>query len=115
MGKKSRSESGTNIPDYISESLKTIFGLTILHFFDADPEGSGREKFGSGINILDPATLVSLEIFHSKEKYWYLVEFYIRLSFFPFVSDNVILSKLHWHQCFGSGFNYSGSGSSIFG
>jgi hypothetical protein len=85
----------------ISESLETIFGLKILKFLDADPDGSGREKFGSGINIMDPATLVSLEIFHSKEKK------------LPFVSDNVILAKLHWHQCFGSGFNYSGS--SIFG
>jgi hypothetical protein len=33
MGKK----SGMNISDHISESLKTIFGLKILKFFDADP------------------------------------------------------------------------------
>ncbi len=41
MGKKSRSGSGTNIPDHISERLETTFlGLKILTFFnaDADPE-----------------------------------------------------------------------------
>jgi hypothetical protein len=27
MGKKSRSGSGMNIPDHISESLETIFGV----------------------------------------------------------------------------------------
>jgi hypothetical protein len=39
MGNKSRSGSGMNIPDHISESLETIFGLKlkILKFFDADP------------------------------------------------------------------------------
>jgi hypothetical protein len=41
MGKKSRSGSGMNIPDHISESLETIFGLKILKFFDADLDGSG--------------------------------------------------------------------------
>jgi hypothetical protein len=29
MGKKSRTRSGINIPDYISESLETIFGVKI--------------------------------------------------------------------------------------
>jgi hypothetical protein len=38
-------------PDHISESLETIFWVTILQFFDADP---GWKKFGSGINIPDP-------------------------------------------------------------
>ncbi len=34
--------SGMNIPDHISESLETIFGLKILKFFDVDPDpGSG--------------------------------------------------------------------------
>jgi hypothetical protein len=37
MGKKSRSRSGMNIPDHISESLETIFGVKILKSFDADP------------------------------------------------------------------------------
>jgi hypothetical protein len=37
-----------NNPDYISESLETIFVLKILKFFDVDL-GSGMEKFGSGI------------------------------------------------------------------
>jgi hypothetical protein len=40
MGKKSRSGSGTNIPDHISESLDTW--VKILKFFDAVPDpGSG--------------------------------------------------------------------------
>jgi hypothetical protein len=52
-----------NNPDHISESLKTIFWVKILKFFDADPDpGSGIfltldpgwKKFGSGINIPDP-------------------------------------------------------------
>jgi hypothetical protein len=57
-----------NIPDHISKSLETIFGLQILNFFDADSEsgiflhldlGSGDPKWknsdpGSGINIPDP-------------------------------------------------------------
>jgi hypothetical protein len=42
MGKKSRSGSGMNIPEHISESLETIFGIKILKFFDADADsGSG--------------------------------------------------------------------------
>jgi hypothetical protein len=65
MGKKSG--SGMNNPDHISESLETIFWLTMLKFLDADL-GSGMEKFGSrirnpgwkifgsGINIPDPPT-----------------------------------------------------------
>jgi hypothetical protein len=57
------SGSGTYNLDYISESLKTIFWVKILKFFDADP-GSGMEKIqiregknsdpGSGKNIPDP-------------------------------------------------------------
>jgi hypothetical protein len=35
-----------NNPYHISESLKTIFGVQILKFFDADP---GWSKFGSRI------------------------------------------------------------------
>jgi hypothetical protein len=46
MGKKSR--SGMNTPDHISDSLKTIFWVKILKFFDVD-SGSGMKK-----NILDP-------------------------------------------------------------
>ncbi len=42
MGKKSRSGSGMNIPEHISERLETIFGIKILKFFDADADsGSG--------------------------------------------------------------------------
>jgi hypothetical protein len=42
MGKKSRSGSGMNIPDNISESLKRIFGLKILNFFAVDPDPGSR-------------------------------------------------------------------------
>jgi hypothetical protein len=47
-----------NILDHISESLKTIFWVKILKFFDADADpgfrncfdpGSGMEKCSSGI------------------------------------------------------------------
>jgi hypothetical protein len=59
MGKKSRSGSGMNTPDHISESLETTFWVKILKFFVADAEpgsgnlfdpGSGMEK----IRIGDP-------------------------------------------------------------
>jgi hypothetical protein len=63
MSEKSRSESGMNIPDHISESIETNFWFKILQFFDAyaDP-GTGNifdldpgwKLFGSGINIPDP-------------------------------------------------------------
>jgi hypothetical protein len=43
------SGSGMNHPDHISESVKTIFWVKIIKFFEADPEwkkfGSGMEKF----------------------------------------------------------------------
>jgi hypothetical protein len=46
MGKKSKSGSGMNIPDHISESLETIFWVsnTKLKFFDtdADPQHWGQ-------------------------------------------------------------------------
>jgi hypothetical protein len=46
-----------NNPDHISESLKN-FWVKMLKLFDEDPGWkqfeSGMEKFGSGINILDP-------------------------------------------------------------
>jgi hypothetical protein len=44
MGKISVSGSGMKNPDHISESLKTIFWVKILKFFDAD---LGWKKFGS--------------------------------------------------------------------
>jgi hypothetical protein len=49
-----------NIPDHISESLKIIFRVKILQFFDADVD-PGRKKFGSGIQDKHPgsATLVT--------------------------------------------------------
>ena len=40
-----------NNPDYISESLETIFWVQILKFFDVDSE-SGMEKFESVIRDL---------------------------------------------------------------
>jgi hypothetical protein len=56
-----RSGSGMDIPDHISESFETIFGVKTLKFFDADTDPGiflildpGRKKFGSWINIPDP-------------------------------------------------------------
>jgi hypothetical protein len=43
IGKKSRSGSGRNNPNHISESLETTFYVKILKFFDANP-GSGLGK-----------------------------------------------------------------------
>jgi hypothetical protein len=59
MGEELRSLYGMNIPDYISESLETIFSVKILKCFDADP-GSEMEKLGFGIRgkHLGSATLV---------------------------------------------------------
>jgi hypothetical protein len=63
LGKKSRSGSGMNMPDHISESLETIFWAKIPKFFYGDPDPGyvifmtldpGWERFGSGINIPDP-------------------------------------------------------------
>jgi hypothetical protein len=49
MGKKSRSGSGMNIPDHISESLETIIlGLKILKLFDVDPGFGIRNLFDAG-------------------------------------------------------------------
>ncbi len=48
MGK--RSGSGINIPDFVSESIETIFGLKMLKFCDADPDPG---SFDSG-SCLDP-------------------------------------------------------------
>jgi hypothetical protein len=42
---------GMKNPVHILESLKTIFWVKVLKFFDADPEW---KKFGSGINITNP-------------------------------------------------------------
>jgi hypothetical protein len=46
MDKKSGSGSGLNSPDHNLESLKTIFWVKILKFFDVD---QGWKKIGSGI------------------------------------------------------------------
>jgi hypothetical protein len=61
MAPGSGSEMNNNIPDHITKSLETSFGLKILQFFYADPgsrirfdPGSGMEKFVFGINISDP-------------------------------------------------------------
>ncbi len=50
-----------NIPDHISESLKTNFWVKILKFFDADADPGifltldpGWKKFGSGIHDKHP-------------------------------------------------------------
>jgi hypothetical protein len=66
MGKKSRSGSGMNIPDHISESLEIIFWVKILKFFDADP-GSGiflTLDPGPGIEKnLDPGSTTMVQTF----------------------------------------------------
>jgi hypothetical protein len=51
MCKKTRSGSGKNIPDHISESLETIFWVRILEFFDvdADPGSGSLFDHGSGM------------------------------------------------------------------
>jgi hypothetical protein len=60
-GKKSR--SGKKISYHISESLVKLYDLNIVKCYVANPypgsfwtldPGSGREKFGSGINFQDP-------------------------------------------------------------
>jgi hypothetical protein len=57
MGKKSSVESGSGmyIPDYISESLETIFWVKILEVLDADadPDPGSGNLFGSGSGIQD--------------------------------------------------------------
>ncbi len=80
MGKNQDPEpgsgSGMNIPDHILESLETIFlGLTILKFFDADPDmhgiwdpesflpwirDPGWKKFGSRIGDKHPGSATLL-------------------------------------------------------
>jgi hypothetical protein len=40
-------------PDHISESLKNIFRVKILKFFDADP---GLKNFDPGSEIRDPGS-----------------------------------------------------------
>jgi hypothetical protein len=35
---RKKTGSGMNIPNHISESLETIFGLKILKLFDEDPD-----------------------------------------------------------------------------
>ncbi len=68
MGKKSRSGSGMNIPNHISESLETIFWVKNIKKFyvDTDPgsgifltldPGSGMEKLGSGMEKLGSGIL----------------------------------------------------------
>jgi hypothetical protein len=67
MGKKqapdpgTSSGSGMNIPDHIFGSLKTIFGVLILNFFDADADPGYGNLFdpGSGINS-DPGSRINI-------------------------------------------------------
>jgi hypothetical protein len=63
IGKKSRSGSGMNILDHISESLETILWVKILKFLDADADpgifltldpGWKNSNPGSEIHIPDP-------------------------------------------------------------
>jgi hypothetical protein len=52
--------------DYISESLKPIFWVKILKFFDADP-GSGMEKIQIRDRHPGSATLISSHPFSIKK------------------------------------------------
>ena len=61
-----------NNPDHISESLKTIFWVKILKFFDADPgygifltldQGSGMEKIRIRDKHPGSATLLNSHFF----------------------------------------------------
>jgi hypothetical protein len=80
MGKKSRSGSGMNIPDHISESLETIFWIKIFKFFYADP-GSGffltldpgwkNSVPGYGINIPDPQDWIPTRILQFASPGWF--------------------------------------------
>jgi hypothetical protein len=65
MGKKSRSGSGMNIPDIISENLEIIFWVKKLKFFDTDPDqrsgifltlDPGWKKLGYGIQEKHPGS-----------------------------------------------------------
>jgi hypothetical protein len=81
MGKKTRSRSGMNIPDHISESLETIFRvkknlkylmrIRIRNLFDP---GSGKEKFGIRYKQTESATLVvgGFDIFPVTEPFPYV-------------------------------------------
>jgi hypothetical protein len=42
-----------NIPDHISESLETIFGVKLLKFFDADADPGSGNLFDPGSGIRD--------------------------------------------------------------
>ncbi len=63
MGKKSRSGSGMNIPDHISESLETIFWGKIHKFFVADPRSFWPWIRDGKIPIRDPQHWVLVYIF----------------------------------------------------
>jgi hypothetical protein len=63
MGKNSGSGSGMNNLDHISESLKTIFLIKIIKFFNTDP-GSGIEKIRIRDKHPGSVTLASLILDH---------------------------------------------------
>jgi hypothetical protein len=62
-----------NIPEHIYERLQTFFFVKIFKFFNADPDpgsgifltldqGSGMEKFGSGITSQIRYTSIIMEV-----------------------------------------------------
>jgi hypothetical protein len=58
-----------NIPDHISESLKTVFWVKILKFFDADSDPGSRNIFGPGSGInWDPGSWINIPY----PQHWYL-------------------------------------------
>jgi hypothetical protein len=89
MGKKSGCGSGMKKPDHISESLKTIFWVKILKFFDVDL-GSRMEKNsdpGPGSRIRDgkksdPGSWINIP----DPQYWLLAR---RILFFHYLSSRL--------------------------
>ncbi len=87
------SVSGINIPEYIYESLETIFGLKIFEFFYAGPgsgifltldPGSGWKSSNlvSGTNIQDPE-----HFFTTINLFWYPLVRLLTYSTWGFVCD----------------------------
>jgi hypothetical protein len=47
-----------HIPDYITKSMETIFGLKILKFFDADPDPGWKNSDPGSGKKTESATLL---------------------------------------------------------
>jgi hypothetical protein len=103
MGKKSRSESGMNIQDYISESLENNCWVKILEFFysDAEPDtgifltlNPRWKKFGSGIRDKHPgSTTLDREHFSFLENL-HRVCYFLHIFLGKFVICPIFLMKI---------------------